>query len=255
MSRAGGVLTVSNIFYIYEHWRLDRDECFYVGKGKGLRAYKMQCRNRHHKAIQAKVSRDGSAIEVRIVASGLEESAALELECKRIQFWRDMGVDLTNLTRGGDGVSGLRMGAASREKMRAAKIGKKLSIDHRKKLSAANKGREFSENHIKHLREKEFSPQHRANLSKSCKGRQLSLEHIEKTASYNRGRKQSKEHIQNAAATRIGKPKSDMTKNKISIANAGKIRSEKAKENMRAAQRKWREDRNMCSATRMEKLS
>lgn len=29
---------MKNNFYVYEHWRLDRDECFYVGKGTGKRA-------------------------------------------------------------------------------------------------------------------------------------------------------------------------------------------------------------------------
>jgi hypothetical protein len=27
-------------FYVYEHWRPDKDVCFYVGKGHGRRAYK-----------------------------------------------------------------------------------------------------------------------------------------------------------------------------------------------------------------------
>ena len=30
-------------FYVYKHWRLDRDECFYVGKESGCRAYDMSC--------------------------------------------------------------------------------------------------------------------------------------------------------------------------------------------------------------------
>ena len=94
-------------FYVYEHWRTDRDECFYVGKGRGSRAYKMNCRNRHHKAIQAKVIREGCAIEVRIVSSGLTENEAFSLEIERIAFWRSKNIDLANLTNGGEGPSGL----------------------------------------------------------------------------------------------------------------------------------------------------
>jgi len=26
------------MYYVYEHWRPDKDICFYVGKGKGSRA-------------------------------------------------------------------------------------------------------------------------------------------------------------------------------------------------------------------------
>lgn len=97
-----------NKYYVYEHWRTDRDECFYVGKGMGSRAYKMGCRNRHHKAIQAKVIREGCAIEVRIVSSGLTEDEAFALEIERIAFWRSKNIDLANLTNGGEGPSGLQ---------------------------------------------------------------------------------------------------------------------------------------------------
>lgn len=27
---------MKNNFYVYEHWRLDKDECFYVGKGNAM---------------------------------------------------------------------------------------------------------------------------------------------------------------------------------------------------------------------------
>lgn len=93
-------------FYVYEHWRLDRDECFYVGKGKDKRAYKMRDRNLHHRAIMAKLSRDGSGMDVRMVATGLTEDEAFLLEIERIAFWRSVGVDLANLTNGGEGTSG-----------------------------------------------------------------------------------------------------------------------------------------------------
>jgi hypothetical protein len=92
------------IFYIYEHWRLDRDECFYVGKGSGRRAYDMSCRNQHHKAIQSKLNRIGFAMEVRIVACGLSEQDAYVLECERIKYWIEVGVDIANRTYGGEGV-------------------------------------------------------------------------------------------------------------------------------------------------------
>lgn len=93
-------------FYVYEHWRLDRDECFYVGKGMKNRAYKMRDRNAHHQAIMAKLSREGSGMEVRMVATGLTEDEAFSLEIERIAFWRGLGVDLANISSGGDGPSG-----------------------------------------------------------------------------------------------------------------------------------------------------
>jgi NUMOD3 motif len=140
-------------FYVYEHWRLDRDECFYVGKGQGRRAYAMRRnRNRHHLAIQAKVSREGFGIEVRMVATGLDESEAHALEIERIAFWRSVGIDLANYTSGGEGVT--NPPPEVREKIAAAQRGRKMPYWHQKdlieaartpearaKMSAAKKGR------------------------------------------------------------------------------------------------------------------
>jgi hypothetical protein len=89
---------------LYEHWRLDRDECFYVGIGKTKgRPYDMKKRNRHHKAIVSKSFREGFAVEVRIVAYGLSWNEACRLEVERIKFWRDAGADLANIAAGGNG--------------------------------------------------------------------------------------------------------------------------------------------------------
>lgn len=114
-------------FYVYEHWRLDKDECFYVGKGAGNRAYVKNGRNAHWRNIVSKLERIGSAYEVRIVASGLTEKEAFQLEKERIVFWRDV-VDLANQTDGGDGVSGLIMPPESRQKMSEKAKGRKGNI-------------------------------------------------------------------------------------------------------------------------------
>jgi hypothetical protein len=113
-------------FYVYEHWRLDRDECFYVGKGKGGRAYSMKNRNKHHQAVCAKLGRIGSAFEVKIVASGLFEEDSFLLERERIAFWRASGVDLTNQTDGGDGVRGLSQEV--KDKIALANVGNKYNL-------------------------------------------------------------------------------------------------------------------------------
>ncbi len=148
-----------NISYVYEHWRPDRDECFYVGKGSGSRANDMKrSRNRHHKAISAKLSRLGMCVEVRMIANGLTEDEAFALEIERIAFWRADGADLANITPGGDGVRGIRhtdefkeaarirwLGRKhteeSRQKMREAALGKVRSPETRAKMSAAHTGR------------------------------------------------------------------------------------------------------------------
>jgi hypothetical protein len=93
-------------FYVYEHWRPDTDVCFYVGKGRGIRANNMSKRNPHHKAIQAKLACMGMTVEVRMVSFGLSEEKAFSEETKRIKFWKNMGIVLSNKCEGGGGVSG-----------------------------------------------------------------------------------------------------------------------------------------------------
>ena len=140
-------MATSNTYYVYEHWRLDRDECFYVGKGKGGRAYSMKNRNRHHQAICAKLNRIGSAFEVRIVASGLSEQESFELECERIVFWRSSGCDLTNLTDGGEGPSGFVHTQATKELWSRQRKGQIVPEDGRIKRSLALKGRPKTKEH------------------------------------------------------------------------------------------------------------
>lgn len=103
-------------FYVYEHWRLDTDTCFYVGKGTGNRAYSRKSRNIHWKNIVCKLERIGSGYEIRLVKTGLSEKEAFDLEMERISFWRDL-TDLANRTNGGEGFSGGRHSDESKKKI------------------------------------------------------------------------------------------------------------------------------------------
>lgn len=136
---------MTNIFYVYEHWRTDRNECFYVGKGKSKRAYDLSNRNRYHKAVVFKVIREGFAIEIKIVASGLDEQTALEIEIERIKFWKENQVELANLSLGGGGPSGCKFSKETREKMSKARIGTTLKDETRRKMSAVRKGIKLSD--------------------------------------------------------------------------------------------------------------
>lgn len=132
------------MFYVYEHWRPDRDEPFYVGKGRGGRANVMARRNLHHKAIQIKLHRLGMCVEVRIVQFNLSEKEAFALEIERIAMWRAQGIDLANKSDGGEGSSGhvgLRGPASPNYGKPSPMRGKRMSEEHRAKLSAAMKGK------------------------------------------------------------------------------------------------------------------
>lgn len=150
-------------FYVYEHWRLDRDECFYVGKGSGGRAYNMNNRNAHHRAIMGKLSREGSGMEVRMVATGLTEDDAFSLEIERIAFWREAGADLANHSNGGEGKTGPHS-VEHKLKISAANTGKKIKQHQKDAVSASNMRRKGSKMH-------ERSSSHISALSRALKGR------------------------------------------------------------------------------------
>jgi hypothetical protein len=135
------------LYYVYEHWRLDRDECFYVGKGHGSRAYSLKNRNKHHQAIIAKLNRIGSAFEIRIVASGLSEGDAFYLEMQRIKFWQESGIDLANLTKGGEGPSGFKHSDETKKLWSSQRKGRPVSEEGKIKRSLALKGRPKTKEH------------------------------------------------------------------------------------------------------------
>lgn len=91
-------------FYVYEHWRSDRNEIFYIGKGTGRRGYNFkQSRNNYYKAIVSKLLRIGAFVEVKIVAKRLTEQEAFDQEAEIMKRWLDAGAELANLSSGGIG--------------------------------------------------------------------------------------------------------------------------------------------------------
>lgn len=210
--------TATDIFYVYEHWRLDRDECFYVGKGKGGRAYSAK-RNKLWQNIVAKLERIGSAFEVRIVASGLSEQEAYSLEKERIAFWRDK-VTLANFTLGGEGWTGGRHSEEFKKKISVRHKGRVVSQETREKISKVNTGNPrliASKIGFKH------SEESKKLMSEKFKGRQKSEEHKKKLAEANRGKKMTLEMKAILIATNIGRKPSEETRKKLSAAQKGRI--------------------------------
>lgn len=102
-------------YYVYEHIRKDNNTVFYVGKGRGRRAYNSK-RNSHHDRIA-----DKYGYTVRIIKDNLTEEEAYALEQETIcdyVFNKGYGIDieglrkndsiyqLSNHTLGGDGTYG-----------------------------------------------------------------------------------------------------------------------------------------------------
>lgn len=148
-------------FYVYEHWRPDKDTCFWVGKGCGRRAYSFKRSSRYNRVI-AKLSRLGMCAEVRLVAESLSEEDSLRIECERIKFWRESGsVDLCNMTDGGEGVSGHRHSDETKKKMTITRTGRRHSMESRAKLSATKTGKPQGPH----------TAEHNAKIGASAKGR------------------------------------------------------------------------------------
>jgi hypothetical protein len=217
---------MSGKFYVYEHWRTDRQECFYVGKGHGRRAYDMRRgRNRWHKFLQAKLSALGTAIEIKIVADGLSEREAFDFEVQRIAFWKNDGADLCNLTAGGDGPSGYKF---SEERKRAAgekSRGRKHSAESRAKMSAAAIGNKRATGckRARHLVE--------ALIARNT-GRVVSEETCLRISNSKRGqvRLHTAEEDAAASARQKGIPKSDQTRRKMSMHRKSDAHRQKLRE-------------------------
>lgn len=99
---------------------------------------------------------------------------------------------MCNITDGGEGVSGLKHSAQTREKLSAAGRGKSPSEETKKKLSEAMKGRTFSdEARVKMSIARKANPcpprtlETRAKMSAALKGLQKSEEHKAKIGAAN----------------------------------------------------------------------
>lgn len=121
-------------FYVYEHIRKDSNSVFYVGKGSYKRARAKNCRNRYWHHI---VNKHG--FEVRFVAKDLTEELAFLVEEERIDQLKRLGVNLCNMTNGGEGSSGLVMPQSAKDAMSKRHKGKTITLEQRQKASESLK--------------------------------------------------------------------------------------------------------------------
>jgi NUMOD3 motif len=87
-------------FYVYEYYKKDNDEVFYVGKGTGRRMYELHNRNKYFNSVYAKYDCD-----VRIYKNELTNEESCEMERNRIAELKAIGQAYCNFTEGGTGFS------------------------------------------------------------------------------------------------------------------------------------------------------
>lgn len=134
-------------FYVYFHTRKDTGEVAYIGKGNGKRAWWFFGRNEYWENVNNK-----HGLEVKIAIAGLTEEKAFEHEIALIKHYTKIGARLTNLTCGGEGVSGNTPTEDTRRKQALAKTGARNVLYGKardksiiEKIAASNKGKKRSQ--------------------------------------------------------------------------------------------------------------
>lgn len=106
-----------NIYCVYQHIRLDKDEVFYVGIGKIKRPYDFKWgRNRYWKHIY---NLNKKQLEVQILINNLSWKECCLIETGLITYYgrKDLGLGLLcNMTNGGEGCPGRIISKETRKK-------------------------------------------------------------------------------------------------------------------------------------------
>ena len=170
----------------------------------------------------------------------ITQVAAADKEREWISYLRTLGCPLTNLTDGGEGVTGYRPSLEARMKRSAALMGNKNGVGNKNclgkknalgchrsdeaklKISAANTGN-------KPFLGRHHSDEAKARQSAAKVGKKFSVEHCAKLSAAHKGKKQSAETVAKRVLANTGKKRSVESLARMSAANKGQVSWNKGK--------------------------
>lgn len=138
-------------FYVYAYIVNDTNEIFYIGKGKGNRCNQMKSRNKFF--LDMINSHETTCIKIH---DGLSENEALELEIEHIKIIKENfpHFRLTNMTDGGEGISGYSHSIEAKKKI--SESSKKMWEDRYDELCATLSKFSKSEDNRKRCSERQL---------------------------------------------------------------------------------------------------
>ena len=207
-----------NTFYTYIHLRADDDIVFYVGQGRGQRAYVLSWHNKYWHSTVAK-----HGYYVKLVKTDLTKDEAASNEIELIAYYRKVsGLKLTNMTSGGDGgMLDYKHTDAAKKKIGEASKGNKHGIGNQNRL-----GIPHSEEAKQKIRDKRAlqvpnrigqspSEETREKIRLARLGTKMSVESSDKKRIAATGRVMSHEAIAKSVSKRIGKQRTPEQREKM----------------------------------------
>ena len=146
-------------FYVYEHRRSSDGLPFYVGKGRGKRAWAKSGRSEWWKNVS-----DKHGVDVIIIRDRMTNSCSITLEKITIAAHLSKGYPLVNLTSGGDGAPGSVRSDESRIAGSRSQGGRAVLSSDGMRFETAVLAAEW-------LKENGWPKASRVNISRTCLGK------------------------------------------------------------------------------------
>lgn len=190
---------------------------------------------------QAIVKYGRDAFQVAVVDTATDQSDLDAKEVMWIAHLNTMAPNGYNLTEGGTNGGGGRRSQETRERMRQARLGKKLTPEAKLKVGLASKGRKFSPEVRKRLSEMRTGVPRKQSTKQKIREAKLGTHHSseakEKMRVAHLGTHPSPDAIEKTRQANLGSTRSEETKAKMRAAQIGKPRTPEAKANMSKAQK------------------